>query len=305
MSDPFDLSTTGDLPVTVQIPGYRLRRQVGEDSIGLWFDAEQQSLGRKVTLKVLRPQFEEHAGALAEFRQEIERLTKLVHPNLIKVLDTIEAPVLALVTERFIGPTLQDLLAPGKPLGQERALRLARGIASGLAHLDAAGLAHKNVTPGFLQVLEDGGCRLALFRMAIPLAEQAALKGRLAQDPQYVAPEQLAGDDPIGPKTPVYQVGALLFHMLAGRPPFEPGTPQEVARAHLRTEFPSLKRAQPFLQPAVQELVEECTARDPEERPDLAELIATLDGMVTRKGGAGGAAASDAPVARRRRRRRR
>jgi len=300
--DRYDLSTTGDLPVTVEVPGYRLRRQVGEDSIGLWFDAEQLSLGRKVTLKVLRPQYEANAAAHAEFRQEMERLKKLVHPSLVKVLDSFDAPVLALVTERFVGPTLEDLLAPGRPLGPDRSVAFGRAVAAGLHYLDGQGLAHKNVSPRYVQALEDGGCRLALFRMVIPLEEQVALKGRLAQDPQYVAPEQLAGDDPIGGKTPVYQVGALLFHMLAGRPPFGPGTPQEIARAHLRSEFPSLKRAQPFLPLALQELVEECTARAPDDRPDLAELIAALDALGTRKGGAGG---TDAPVLRRRRRRRR
>jgi len=298
----YGLSTTGDLPVSVHVPGYRLRRQVGEDSLGLWFDAEQRSLERNVTLKLLRPQYEMHEGARGEFLAEMERLAPLAHPNVLRVLDSVREGTLALVTERFAPPTLENLLEGRKPLEKARALVTARGIARGLAYLQSKGLAHKNLTPRLVQILDDGEPRLATFRNVLPAAGLGALKGRLVQDANYVAPEQVGGDDPIGPRTPVYQLGALLFHMLAGKPPHSGATPADVARAHFRAEFPSLRRLQPFLLPgSIYDLVAACTRREPSARPALDEVFAALEELAPRTpiGGATGA-----PVLRRRRRRR-
>ncbi|MGH7163475.1 MAG: serine/threonine protein kinase [Planctomycetota bacterium] len=298
-----DLGTTENLPVTVQIPGYRLRRQIGSDSIGLWLDAEQVRLKRRVTLKVLRPQFEQHPAARKEFLAEMDRLAGLDHPNLLRVLDTVREGTLVLITELTAGKTLGELLEPKRPLGEAPSVRYARCIARAAEYLDGKGFAHKNLTPALVQVLDEERCRLVTFRYVIPKEEQAALKGKLAQDAQYVAPEQIAGDAPIGARTPTYQIASLLFHMLAGRPPHGPGAPAELARAHLREEFPSLKRFQPFLSRGFYGLLAACTQRDPGARPSLAELGAALDKLAAGEDpGIAGPVAR--PVAPRRRRKR-
>jgi len=301
MAPSYDLSTSGDVPMAVEIPGYRLRRQVGEDSLGLWFDAEQLSLKRKVTIKLLRAQYEAHEGARREFLAEMDRLAPLAHPNVLRVLDSIRTTTFALVTERYAPPTLDDFLHGTKPLQQPRAIVTARGLARALDYLAKKGLAHKNVTTKLLQILDDGEARLATFRNVIPMGEQVALKGRLAQDSRYVAPEQVGGDDAVGPRTACYQVGALLFHMLAGRPPHAGATPAETAKAHLRSEFPSLRRLQPFLPNPLCDFVARCTSREASARPDLEEIVGALDELAptTPLGGV-----AEAPVLKRRRRRR-
>ena len=131
--------------------------------------------------------------------------------------------------------------------------------------------------------------------------ELAALKGRLAQDPNYVAPEQIGGPYSIGPRAHTYQVGALLYHMLVGLPPHVATTPVETAMAHLNKEFPSLRRLQPFLAADIHELIASCSRRDPEERPDLGELSTLLSALIERGPTAG---KGGSPRRRRRRRRR-
>ena len=74
-----DLGTVSNLPVKVEIPGYRLRAQVGEDAIGLWFDAEQRGLGRNVTVKILRPRYDQVEAARKQFLAEMDRLAPLDH----------------------------------------------------------------------------------------------------------------------------------------------------------------------------------------------------------------------------------
>lgn len=304
MADPYDSGTASTLPFSVQVPGYRLRREAGGDALGIWFDAEQTSLGRKVTLKVLKPQFEAHEAARREFLAEMDRLSQLDHPNLPHVLDTVREGTLVLVVERVPVRSADELLVPGKPAGESTSLRLVRGIARALAHLVEKGLAHKNVTPKLIALRDDGEPRLVTFRNVISLEELGGLRGRIAQDAHYVAPEQLGGDSPIGPPAHAYQVAALLYHLLAGRTPHE-GTPQEVARAHFKDPFPSLKRLQPFLPAGIYDLIAVCTARAPADRPPLPRLVEALDALIEKKDPGLGAPQDPKAQVRPRRRRRR
>jgi serine/threonine protein kinase len=186
-------------------------------------------------------------------------------------------------------------------------LQHALGFARALDYLTDRDLAHKNVTPGLIALRDQGGCRLVTFRNVLTLEQLAALRGRLAQDAAYVAPEQLAGDDPIGPNTHSYHVGAIVFHMIAGRPPHGPGDIREVARAHLTEDFPSLKRYVPFQDRGIYDFVAACTHRSPEARPDLQTVVEALEKLLEGKDpdlGGFGAKRIVAPKPRRRRRRR-
>lgn len=302
----YDTGTASSLPFSFQVPGYRIRREAGADALGLWFDAEQERLGRKVTLRVLKPQFEAHEGARREFQVEMDRLSQLDHPNLPHVLDTVREKVLVLVVERIGSRQLQTLIVPGKPAGEAVSLKIMRGVARGLADLVEHGFALRNVTSRLVTLRDDNEPRVTLFRGVVSLEELGGLRGRLAQDAFYVAPEQLGGEDPIGPAAHSYHLAALLYHMLAGRPAHE-GDPQEVARAHFKEPFPSLKRIQPFLASGIHDFIAACTTRSPAERLPLPDAVEALEALVDKKDpglkapeGGGGPAT---PRARRRRRR--
>jgi len=307
--------TASSLPVQIEIPGYRLRRQIGSDSIGLWFDAEQESLGRKVTVKILKPQYEGRHDARREFLAEMDRLAGLDHPNLPRLLDTHRDDVPVLVVERIGIRTGATLLRPDKPVTERTSVQIVLGIARALRYLVAGGFAHKNVTPRFIALRDDGGCRLVTLRNVVTLDELAKLKGRLAQDPQYVAPEQLVGPDAVGAPAHVYHLGGLLYHFLAGRAPFTGDDAKEVAKTHVAEGFPSLKRVQPFLKRSLHEFVAACTQKKADARPTLEAVIQACEAVLEGKEhGLKPAAPEDKPKAksdivapkpRRRRRRRR
>ncbi len=271
-----DLGTSANLPITTKIPGYRFRRESGSDRIGIWLDAEQESLGRKVTVKILRPELEEVEAAQREFLAEMDRLLTLDHSGLLRVLDTVRTPPLALVTERAAGATLQGLLDEKKPMGPKSSARLARSVLGALIYLESKDLAHKNVTPSFIQLKADDQTRLVTFRNIISIDSQKALKGKLVQDANYVAPEQLGGSFDIGPNTIVYQVASLWFHMLAAQPPHVADLPLEVAKLHFHKDFPSLRRLQPFLAPPIYDVFARCGAKDPSHRISPSELMDAL-----------------------------
>ena len=149
----------------------------------------------------------------------------------------------------------------------EIALGAVRDAAQGLIYLHGKGMTHKNPAPAMLALNEHGVARLVTFRNIVPIDEPASLRGKLVSDPNYVAPEQLGGDKPIGPAASVYQLAALLFHLLAGSPPHEEEDAKATALAHFRKPFPSLKGKRPFLKNGVYDLVEQGTQRDPAQRP--------------------------------------
>jgi serine/threonine-protein kinase len=303
VQDASDFGTASTLPFSVAVPGYRLRREAGSDALGIWFDAEQESLKRKVTIKVLKAQYEAHEGARREFLAEMDRLAPLDHPNLPQTLDSHREGTLFLVVERVGPQTVENLLQPGRPLG-DAAFGLARGVARALAYLAERGFAHRNVTPRLIALKENGEPRLITFRNVVAFDEFGGLRGRLTQDPRYVAPEQLGGTEPIGPAAHSYHVGALLFHLLAARAAHE-GEPKEVARAHFTQPFPSLKRFQPFLAAGAYDLISACTAKTPSERLPLPRVVEALEALADRKdpGLSGEPKGPAAPRPRRRRRR--
>jgi serine/threonine-protein kinase len=294
--------TSDQLPHSLQIPGYRLRRHVGTDAIGLWFDCVQESLGRKLTLKALKPELEVHAGAQREFLAEMDRLAGLEHPNLLRVIDSRREPPLALITERIGANTVATLLEEGKPVPRDTAMRPLIDAARGLAYLHGKGFSHKNLSPSMLAINESGTCRLVTYRNIVTFEELAELRGRLMQDARYVAPEQLGGEHPIGAKTSSYHLAAILFHLLAGAPPHEKEDAKQTALAHFREPFPSLKGKAPFLPAGIYELIEACTARDPADRPDVTAAADRMEAILEGKDSAG---KGTAPRPRRRRRRRR
>ena len=305
MTSTIGFGTAGELPVSLQIPGYRLRRLVGSDAIGLWLDCEQTSLERKLTVKVLKPEFETNAAAHREFLAEMDRLAMLNHPNLLQVLDSRREDPLALVTERIGAKTLATLVESRKPVPPDEALQHVLSVAQAMAYIHGEGFTHKNLRPELVAINASDVARVVTFRNIIPLEELGKLRGKVVQDARYVAPEQLGGSDEIGPKASSYQLASILFHLLAGQPPHLGTDTKELALAHFREPYPSLKSRQPFLAGAILDLVADATQRDPGERPTPGEMAERIEDILAGNTKGRATSSGGAPRARRRRRRRR
>ena len=305
MTSTIGFGTAGELPISLQIPGYRLRRVVGSDAIGLWLDCEQTSLERKLTIKVLKPEFESKPAAHREFLAEMDRLATLNHPNLLQVLDSRREDPLALVTERIGSKTLATLVESGKPVPREEALKHVLSVAQALDYMHGEGFTHKNLRPELVAINASDVARVVTFRNIIALDDLAKLRGKVVQDARYIAPEQLGGNKEIGTKASSYQLASILFHLLAGQPPHAGSDTKEVALAHFREPYPSLKSRQPFLPGAIFDLIGDATERDPDDRPAPAEMAERIEEILAGNDKGRATGAGDAPRPRRRRRRRR
>src|ERR687885_898904 len=190
---------------------YRLERRLAAGGMGEVWEARDLELDRTVALKLLGPQADP-----ARFQREAHAAAALSHPNVTQLFDYGAWEGRPYMVLEFLpGGTLEDRLGDGRPLPDAETERIAREIASGLAHAHSRGLVHRDLKPANILFDEEGRAKIADFGIA-RLSGAGTLTGTAA----YISPEQASGR-PAGPASDVYSFGVILYRMLAGRLPFE------------------------------------------------------------------------------------
>ena len=253
--------TAGVRPGAV-VGRYELLREIGRGGFGVVFEARDRELGRPVAFKALRV-----GGEAARERRllaEAEVAARLSHPNIVTLLDVGRAEQGVFLVQEFLtGAPLSRRLADGR-LPVREAVRIGLEIARGLAHAHAHGVVHRDLTPGNVQLCDDGQVKLLDLGMAAALGRRKLEGGT----PAYMAPEQVSGD-PEDERTDVYALGALLYRMLTGTGPVEPGQAGRPRSGARGLEVPET--------PALAALVEAMLARAPADRPrDAGAVLAAL-----------------------------
>ena len=237
---------------------YELIREVGRGGFGVVWEARDRELGRTVAFKALRAR-----GEVAREKRllaEAEVAARLSHPNIVTVLDVGRSEGGVYLIQEFLsGVSLARRLAEGR-LPLREALRVAVEVARGLAHAHAHGVVHRDLTPGNVQLCEDGQVKVLDLGMAAALGRRKVEGGT----PAYMAPEQAEGA-PEDERTDVYALGVLLYRLLTGVPPVK-------ADASGRPRFASRGLEVPEA-PALATLVEAMLARAPTGRPRDAQVV--------------------------------
>ncbi|HEX7981118.1 MAG TPA: protein kinase, partial [Gemmatimonadaceae bacterium] len=231
--------------------------------------ARDRKLDREVALKVLRPELGAVLGA-ERFLAEIRISARLVHPHILKLLDSGESNgMLYCVLPYVRGASLRDKLDREHRLGIDEALRITRQIASALDYAHRQHLVHRDIKPENI-LLQEGEAMLADFGIA--LAVQEAAGNRLTQTglslgtPQYMSPEQATGDRGIDSRSDIYSLAAVLYEMLAGEPPVTGGSAQSMI-AKLLTETPTrLSVLRNTVSPALDAAVMKALSKTPADR---------------------------------------
>ncbi len=222
------------------VPGYEILELLGRGGMGVVYRARQVSLKRIVALKMIRGGVSAGPTDLTRFRTEAEALARLQHPHIVQVHETGEHDDLPYFSLEYIGGgTLKEYLA-GIPLPGREAAVLTETLARAVAAAHEQGIIHRDLKPGNILLAGNAPSRLtpqgerppaatlvpkiADFGLAKRLHEDSGLTqtGQVMGTPCYMAPEQAAGaGERIGPLVDVYALGALLYEMLTGRPPFQ------------------------------------------------------------------------------------
>ena len=248
--------------------GYRLLRPLGSGAMADVYLAEQESLARQVAVKVLRPETLRHAGAVERFSQEARAAAALVHGNIVQIHEVACVDGLHFLAEEYVaGPSLKAWLAARGPIDAAQALSVLSQVGSALAKASQAGIVHRDIKPDNLLVTPAGEVKVADFGLARLLEDDLELTqhGTALGTPLYMSPEQGAGR-PVDTRSDLYSLGATVYHLLTGRPPFTASTTLALALAHQQEPVVPLASIRPELPAGLGHLVEQLLAKHPEDR---------------------------------------
>jgi serine/threonine protein kinase len=253
---------------------YRLERPLGHGGMASVFAARDTGLDRAVAVKLLAENLADDKELRKRFLREARLAARLSHPNVVSVFDAGEydgRPYI--VMELVEGETLAER---GRvPLEEARALALQ--AARGLAHAHDAGLIHRDIKPGNLLVRVDGTLKIADFGIARAAETTALTKaGTVLGTAAYLAPEQALGEE-VTPAADVYSLGAVLYELLTGRPPFEFDSLADLAEQQRAMAITPVRELAPQVPRDLEDLVMRCLARNPAYRPSTAEVVEELE----------------------------
>jgi serine/threonine-protein kinase len=260
---------------------YLLERELGRGGMATVYLARDVRHKRLVALKVLHPELAHTLGP-ERFQREIELAARLQHPHILTVFDSGEAAGQLWFTMPYVeGESLRDRLRRDGRLPVEDALRIAREAAQALQYAHDHGVIHRDIKPENLLLTTDGNTLVADFGIARVLAgtdSRLTESGLAIGTPVYMSPEQAAGDPGLDARTDVYSLGAVLYEMLTGEPPFSGATPQAVIAKRLSTPPVPPRVLRDTVPPMVDAAVLRALSRDPVDRPaSAAEFARTLE----------------------------
>lgn len=240
------------------IGGYEVLAHIGTGGMGDVFVARATALERKVALKLLRPHLTGNDAHLQRFIQEARLASALNHPNIITIHEIGHADNLHfIVTELIDGETLRERLARG-PLDIPTALDIAVQVATALTAAHAAGVVHRDIKPENVMLRRDGYVKVLDFGIAQLIDSREPAIGRASTGPigtaRYMSPEQAEGLK-VDERSDLFSFGAVLYEMLAGRPPFQGATPAELIRAIREHEPPPLSETRADIPKTLESLV--------------------------------------------------
>ncbi len=260
--------------------GFVLEDEIRRGQTGMVYNALQVRLKRKVLFRVLAPAISADARAAQCLRAQIAVIAQLEDPHILPVYDLFEADgALCLVTARGSGRTVRDLLQESNRLLPAVALQIAREVCLGLQFAAEEGVTHLDLRPSRLHVDRRGGIRIGGFGLAAAAAEATGPSGRgwVLGTPSYMSPE-LCGKRSGDRRSDLYSLGAILFEMLTGRPPFVAPQPEQILSMHEREPAPPLKRFRAGISEQVEELVARLLQKHPKRRFQTAiEVVAAIE----------------------------
>ena len=264
-----------------QLPGYQLLGKLGKGAMATVYKAKQISLDRIVAVKVLPKRSSENLEFVERFYKEGKAAARLSHNNIVQAIDVGSTPdgYHYFAMEYVEGKTLYDVMQPA-PVGEGRAFTEAEAldvviqIADALHHAHQRGLIHRDVKPKNILLTPQGVAKVTDLGLARATDDKEAAEseaGKAYGTPYYISPEQIRGDVDIDFRADIYSLGATLYHMITGRPPFDGETPSAVMHKHLKQPLIPVDHVNTSLSAGIGEIIDVAMAKDREERYNSTE----------------------------------
>jgi serine/threonine-protein kinase len=259
---------------------FRLLARLGHGSMGTVYRARQRSVGREVALKVLSKEMAGRPGFVQRFQREARLMTKLDHLHIVRCFAVGEAHGYHYLAMEYAGGgSVQNWLEKLGRFAVGDALHIALACAGALGYAHEQGMVHRDIKPDNLLLTADGIVKLADLGLAKASDEDVDLTrtGIGIGTPLYAPPEQVRNAKQADARSDLYALGSVLYHLLAGRPPFEGANFLEVIQAKERGKFPLLRRLRTEVPEVVDRALLRLLARQPEQRyQSCDELIEEL-----------------------------
>ena len=272
---------------TNQIPGYQLLDRIGQGSMGVVYKARQLSMNRLVAIKVLAPRFAQNREFIDRFQREARLAAQLSSGNIVQAIDVGENNgINYFIMEYIEGVTVQHELEKGRLFDEKEALKIGMHVGEALEHAAKRGLVHRDIKPANILLGSDGVAKLAdlgLARMTSDLSTIKSETGRSVGTAYYISPEQIRGLDDVDVRSDIYSLGATLYYMTTGRPPFPGATIAEQLQSHLHEPLIEPHYVNPNLSKGFGELINYMMAKDRNSRYRRpADLVADMKSVMQR-----------------------
>jgi len=269
--------------IGLKIGEYELRQRIGVGGMGLVYDGIQPLIGKRVAVKVLRPELAAASEQVARLLAEARAVNAIRHRGIIDIFGFGQVPDgrQYIVMEYLEGQALDAYLVDKGKLSVSETLDILDEVLSALGAAHGAGVVHRDLKPSniFLVRQPDGSRYVKLLDFGLAKQGQGPT-GRTAQTrtdmvvgtPEYMAPEQARGQ-PVGPMTDIYALGVVSFEMVTGRLPFTAGSPVDMLLKHVDAQPPRPSDFVPELSASLDAFILQMLTKDPEVRPGSAEAL--------------------------------
>jgi serine/threonine-protein kinase len=261
-----------------QIPGYMLLGKVGKGAMATVYKARQLSLDRIVAVKILPKRLSENPEFVERFYKEGKAAARLSHNNIVQAIDVGYSPsgFHYFVMEYVEGKTLYDIMQEGHSFSEAEALDIMIQISDALAHAHKRGLIHRDVKPKNIIFTPQRVAKLTDLGLARAMDDKVAAEfeaGKAYGTPYYISPEQIRGEVDIDFRADIYSLGATMYHLVTGRPPFDGDTPSAVMHKHLKDPIIPADHINTALSAGVGEIIDIAMAKKREERYETTEQM--------------------------------
>ncbi len=275
-----------------QLGQYRLKQKIGSGGMGEVYLAEHQMMKRPCVVKLIRPEKAGDPRMLARFEREVRATAKLSHWNSIDIFDygrTADG-TFYYVMEFLPGHNIGEIVEDYGPIPPGRAIYLMDQVCAALAEAHGIGLVHRDIKPANIFCAYRGGvfdvAKLLDFGLAKPSFDtggdaRLTMEGTITGSPLFMSPEQASGEDSVDGRSDIYSLGAVLYFMLTGQPPFVADNPLKVMIAHASQDVVPPRQVNPDLPGELEEIVLRCLEKDPDHRfQDVSALRRALGELV-------------------------
>ena len=260
---------------------YELVSVIGRGGMAEVWEAQDTRLGRRVAIKILRPDLARDPAFQARFRREAQSAASLNHPNIVAAYDTgedifidgTESTVVPYIVMEYVdGMTLRQILSSGRRLLPERSLEIAAGTLSALDYAHRHGIVHRDIKPANVMLTRTGDVKVMDFGIARALNDSGntmTSAQTVMGTAQYLSPEQARGEV-VDARSDLYSAGVVLYELLTGQPPFTGDSPVSIAYQHVSEQATPPSQLDPTLPRDVDAVVMRSLAKSPDERYQTA-----------------------------------